>query len=57
MSPSADAPGILEPNSASGSTPPRGPPTFKDPYEERDYLKARLALAFRIFAKQGYDEG
>lgn len=41
----------------SGQTPPRGPPTFKDPYEERDYLKARLALAFRIFAKQGYDEG
>lgn len=34
-----------------------GPPTFKDKYEERDYLKGRLAAAFRIFAKYGFDEG
>lgn len=26
-----------------------GPPTFTDKYEERDYLKGRLAAAFRIF--------
>ena len=34
-----------------------GPPKFADPHEERQYLKGRLALAFRIFAKLGYDEG
>ncbi|KAI0489906.1 class II aldolase and Adducin domain-containing protein [Xylaria cf. heliscus] len=32
-------------------------PTFKDPLDERQYLKQRLALAFRLFAKQGFDEG
>ena len=34
-----------------------GPPKFDDPFEERQYQKGRLALAFRIFAKLGYDEG
>ena len=29
------------------------PPTFDDKYEERVYMKQRLALAFRIFAKFG----
>lgn len=36
------------------------PPLYKhheDPYKEREYQKGRLALAFRIFAKLGYDEG
>jgi ribulose-5-phosphate 4-epimerase/fuculose-1-phosphate aldolase len=33
------------------------PPRFTDKYEERTYLKGRLALAFRIFGKLGYDEG
>lgn len=33
------------------------PPKFTDKYEEREYLKGRLALAFRIFGKNGYDEG
>lgn len=33
------------------------PPKFDNPYEERQYLKERLALAFRIFAKFGFDEG
>ncbi|KAI0106302.1 class II aldolase and Adducin domain-containing protein [Nemania sp. FL0031] len=33
------------------------PPSFKDPQDERQYLKERLALAFRIFAKLGFDEG
>ncbi|KAL2816497.1 class II aldolase/adducin N-terminal [Aspergillus granulosus] len=33
------------------------PPVFEDPYKEREYLKGRLAAAFRIFGKHGYDEG
>ncbi|KAL8818223.1 MAG: hypothetical protein Q9223_003090 [Gallowayella weberi] len=33
------------------------PPKFTDKYAERDYLKGRLAAAFRIFGKNGYDEG
>lgn len=33
------------------------PPKFADKYEERAYLKGRLALAFRIFGKLGFDEG
>jgi len=34
-----------------------GPPKFDDKYEEREYLKGRLAAAFRIFGKYGFDEG
>ena len=34
-----------------------GPPVFGDKYEERGYLKGRLALAFRLFAKFGFHEG
>lgn len=34
-----------------------GPKKFADKYEEREYQKGRLALAFRIFAKLGFDEG
>ncbi|KAF2138072.1 uncharacterized protein K452DRAFT_321436 [Aplosporella prunicola CBS 121167] len=33
------------------------PPTFDDPLAERQYLKQRLAAAFRIFGKYGFDEG
>lgn len=33
------------------------PPEFTDTYEEREYLKGRLAAAFRIFGKYGFDEG
>lgn len=33
------------------------PPKFDDKYEEREYLKGRLAAAFRIFGKYGFDEG
>ncbi|KAG4436733.1 hypothetical protein IFR05_007787 [Cadophora sp. M221] len=36
---------------------PTGPPIFEDKYEERKYLKHRLALAFRVFAKFGFCEG
>lgn len=32
-------------------------PKFTDKLEERNYLKGRLAAAFRIFGKNGYDEG
>jgi hypothetical protein len=32
-------------------------PKLKDKYEERAYLKERLALALRIFGYLGYDEG
>jgi len=28
-----------------------GPPQFTDKYEERDYLKGRLAAAFRVFGR------
>ena len=58
--PSAQAP--LEP----GSNTPQAkvqiakfpqPPTFSDKFQERDYLKGRLAAAFRIFGKFGFDEG
>ncbi|KAL2436394.1 Decarboxylase NovR [Exophiala dermatitidis] len=34
-----------------------GPPRFTDKYEAREYLKGRLALAFRLFGKYGFDEG
>jgi len=40
----------------AGLTFPK-PPTFEDPYKAREYKKGRLALAFRIFAKLGFDEG
>ena len=33
------------------------PPKFDDKYKERAYMKGRLAAAFRIFAKYGFDEG
>jgi len=33
------------------------PPTFENPLDERDFLKGRLAAAFRIFGKLGFDEG
>jgi hypothetical protein len=33
------------------------PPTWSDPKEEQQFLKGRLAAAFRIFGKNGYDEG
>lgn len=32
-------------------------PVFEDKLEEREYLKGRLAAAFRIFGDKGYDEG
>ncbi|KAK4556962.1 hypothetical protein LTR86_005943 [Recurvomyces mirabilis] len=33
------------------------PPQFENKYEEREYLKGRLAAAFRIMGALGFDEG
>ncbi len=33
------------------------PPSFDSPEDERRDLKGRLAVAFRVFARLGYDEG
>ena len=33
------------------------PPVFESKLEEREFLKFRLAQAFRLFGKMGFDEG
>ena len=33
------------------------PPSYDDPAEQRQYLKTKLAGAFRIFGKFGFSEG
>jgi Class II Aldolase and Adducin N-terminal domain len=33
------------------------PPKLTDKYKEREFLKGRLAVTFRIFGKLGFDEG
>ena len=33
------------------------PPVYEDKYREREYMKGRLACAFRVFGKYGFDEG
>ena len=50
-------PGLSEPKAKVQMPKFPGPPTFEDKYEEREYLKGRLAAAFRIFGKYGFDEG
>jgi hypothetical protein len=50
-------PGLSESKAKGQMVAFPGPPQFDDKYEERDYLKGRLAAAFRIFGKYGYDEG
>jgi hypothetical protein len=45
----------LRPEATDESLP--RPPNFDDKYKERAYWKGRLAAAFRIFGKYGYDEG
>ncbi|KAI9847588.1 MAG: hypothetical protein M1837_002162 [Sclerophora amabilis] len=57
---SAEAPlevGLSEKKARGQMTKFPGPPTFEDKHEERKYLKGRLAAAFRIFGKYGFDEG
>ena len=50
-------PGLSESKARGQMAAFPGPPTFTDKYEEREYLKGRLAAAFRIFGKYGFDEG
>jgi hypothetical protein len=50
-------PGLTEKQAAAAENLFPKAPTFDDKYKEREYQKGRLALAFRIFAKLGYDEG
>lgn len=50
-------PGLTEQEAKAKPLVFPGPPTFDDPYKERAYLKGRLAAAFRIFGKYGFDEG
>ena len=50
-------PGLTEEQAKVAGLSFPAPPTFEDKYKEREYQKGRLALAFRIFAKLGYDEG
>lgn len=46
-----------DPNLAFSSDAETKPPTFEDKYEERKFLKHRLALAYRIFAQNGFSDG
>ena len=50
-------PGLSESQAIPVDSKIGGMPTFEDKYEERKYLKGRLAAAFRIFGKYGFDEG
>ena len=58
--PSSEAPhepGLSKPQAEVQMPRFPGPPKFASKDEARDYLLGRLALAFRIFGKYGYDEG
>ncbi|KAH8676220.1 class II aldolase/adducin domain protein [Xylariales sp. PMI_506] len=46
-----------DPNLAFIADETQSAPTFTDKYEERAYLKHRLAIAFRVFAQFGFSEG
>lgn len=50
-------PGLSEKHAKAQLMKFPSPPKFDDPYKERAYLKGRLAAAFRIFGKYGFDEG
>ena len=50
-------PGLTESQARGQSIRFPNPPKFTDKHEEREYLKGRLAAAFRIFGKYGFDEG
>ncbi|KAL5002260.1 class II aldolase/adducin N-terminal [Aspergillus recurvatus] len=41
----------------AGTLKLRGIPTFSDPYAERQWIKEHMAAAFRVFGKQGFNEG
>ena len=58
--PSNDAPhepGVSKSAAAKMNSIFPKPPKFEDKYEEREYLKGRLAAALRIFGKHGFEEG
>jgi hypothetical protein len=42
---------------AQGKIVIRSPPVFSNKLDKREYQKQHLAAAFRVFAKQGFDEG
>ncbi|KAL6302512.1 class II aldolase/adducin domain-containing protein [Sparassis latifolia] len=44
-------------NPAIGASTEFVPPSFESKLEEREFLKYRLAQAFRIFGHEGYNEG
>ncbi|CAG9949402.1 unnamed protein product [Clonostachys rosea f. rosea IK726] len=46
-----------DPNAKSVEQNDTNTSVFGDMYEKREYLKGRLALAFRLFGKFGFDEG
>jgi hypothetical protein len=46
-----------DPNLAFSHDAESKPPKFEDKYEERKFLKHRLALAYRIFAQNGFSDG
>ncbi|KAI7240508.1 arad-like aldolase/epimerase [Hortaea werneckii] len=50
-------PGIKEDTARGKQMEFPRPPKFEDKYEEREYQKGKLAAAFRIFGKYGFDEG
>ena len=50
-------PGLSEPVARGQMAKIPSAPKFTDKFEEREYLKGRLAAAFRIFGKYGFDEG
>jgi len=50
-------PGLSEEKARGQAMRFPGPPKFDDPHKERAYLKGKLAAAFRIFGKYGFDEG
>ncbi|KAF7326150.1 Aldolase-II domain-containing protein [Mycena kentingensis (nom. inval.)] len=52
---STPAPDKMDKAARGGKFPT--PPTFSSKEEEREYIKFRLAQAFRIFGNRGYDEG
>lgn len=52
-----DEANALRSRSNKSRTPFPKAPTFTDKLEEREYLKFKLAQAFRIFGHLGYDEG
>ncbi|KAL4945177.1 hypothetical protein BDV06DRAFT_231584 [Aspergillus oleicola] len=41
----------------AGKVKLQGIPTFNDPYAERQWIKEHMAAAFRVFGREGFNEG